>query len=191
MIEILKYVQNILNNNLGVITFLVGFLAIFLYVKQKKDYKRKAAHLILQEIRYAEKQIRKYKEFKRYRLSDKLLPTNSWNKNINLFVKNLKETDIDLINCFYAKSAYIDIMIRKISDYKTQPIKPVMLPPVSQQPSITAQQGVDLPSYIQIDPMKGTQDILRDISNNVECIYNTPVVEKLRKISEKKWYHIL
>jgi len=200
MIGILKYIQNIpnlLNNNVGVVTFLVGFFAIYLYLKQKKDHKRDAARLILQEIRYAEKQIRKYKEFGQYILSDRLLPTNSWNQNIHLFVKDLKETDIDLINNFYAKSTYIDIMIRKISDWKTQPLKSLRLPSSLDQPSITAQQNVDPQQNIGVqivrplDPMQNTQKILKDVSNNIEFIYNTPVVEKLRNISEKRWYHLV
>src|SRR3989339_1955347 len=172
MVEIFKYIQSFLNINIGVITFSVGFFAIYLYAKQKKDYKREAAYLILQEIRYAEKQIRKYKEFNQYKLWDRLLPTNSWNKNINLFVKDLKETDIDLISDFYAKSAYVDIMIRKISDWKTQPLKPIPIQTSLQQPSITAQQDVNsqVPNnqfLLPLDPMQKTQDILKEVSSNI------------------------
>jgi len=196
MVEIFKYIQSFLNINIGVITFSVGFFAIYLYAKQKKDYKREAAYLILQEIRYAEKQIRKYKEFNQYKLWDRLLPTNSWNKNINLFVKDLKETDIDLISDFYAKSAYVDIMIRKISDWKTQPLKPIPIQTSLQQPSITAQQDVNsqVPNnqfLLPLDPMQKTQDILKEVSSNIENIYNTPVVERLRRISEKEWYSLI
>lgn len=196
MIDALTFIANLLNNNIGVVTFLVGSIAIYLYIRQKKDHEIEAAHLILQEIRYAEKQMRKYKEFVQYKLSDRLLPTNSWNENINLFVKDLKETDIDLINDFYAKSTYIDIMIRKISDWKTQPLGSIPISSSLQQPSITAQQGVDPRTaniqYLQpIDPMQSTQGILKDVSDNIEFIYNTPVVEKLRKISEKRWYHLI
>ncbi len=190
MITILDF----LNKNIGVVTLFVGFFAIYIYVKQKKDYKRGAASLILQEIRYAEQQIRKYKEFGQYKLPDRLLPTNSWNGSVNLFVKDLKETDIDLINSFYAKAAYIDIMIRKISDWKTQPKTPMPpLSPLAQpQPSITVQpQGsVASAGFFIFDPMQETQTILREVSTNVEFIYNTPTVEKLRKISEKRWYQI-
>ncbi|MFA6185523.1 MAG: hypothetical protein WC720_05265 [Candidatus Shapirobacteria bacterium] len=191
MINTLTFIANLLNKNIGVVTFLVGSIAIYLYIRQKKDHEREAAHLILQEIRYAEKQMRKYKEFRQYKLSDRLLPTNNWNENINLFVKDLKETDIDLINDFYAKSTYIDIMIRKISDWKTQPLKSISISSPLQQPSITAQQGVDPQIFQPIDPMQSTQVILNEVSDNIEFIYNTPVVEKLRKISEKRKYHLI
>jgi hypothetical protein len=35
-----------LNDNLGAVTFVVGFLAIYLYLKQRRDRKRDAARLI-------------------------------------------------------------------------------------------------------------------------------------------------
>jgi len=189
-----------LNSNflLALTTLVVGGFAIYLYLKQKKDKKRDAARLILQEIRYAEQQIRKYREFKQYQLSDRLLPTNSWNDNIHLFINDLKETEIDLISNFYAKASYIDIMIRKISDWKTQPkIPTTIMPsfPTQFQPSATAQPVPSAPEKKEIfyffDPMEETQKILYEVSMNVEFIFNTPVVEKLRKIASKKWYDLV
>jgi len=195
MLAVISSIPFFLNNNIGLVTLVVGGFAIYLYLKSKKDHKRDAAKLILKEIRYAEQQIRKYKEFMRYSLSDRLLPTNSWNDNIHLFVKDLKETDIDLINGFYAKATYIDIMIRKISDWKTQPKE--IMPfteslPTQQEPSITAQLNPNIKAikFISFDPMAETQIILKKVSMNIEFIYNTPTVEKLRKISEKNWYHL-
>lgn len=67
-----------LNDNIGSITLIVGLLAIYLYFKQKADRKRDTAKLILQEIRYAEQQIRNSGRGNRgYSLSSRLLPTNS------------------------------------------------------------------------------------------------------------------
>lgn len=88
-----------LNSNLlvSIVTFVVGGFAIGIYIKQKIDQEKDAAKLILQEIRYAEQQIRIFRVLGSYPLADKLLPTNSWHKNINLFVGKLKETEIDLI----------------------------------------------------------------------------------------------
>lgn len=109
---------NFLNSNffIALVTFCVGSFAIYLYVKQKRDYKRDAAKLILQEIRYAEQKIRKYREVRKYKLYDRLLPTNSWNDNIHLFIKDLKEVqNLDLISDFYAKASYIDTIIATIS----------------------------------------------------------------------------
>ncbi len=38
-------VLKFLNDNLGVVTFVVGFLAIYLYLKQRRDRKRDAAQI--------------------------------------------------------------------------------------------------------------------------------------------------
>jgi hypothetical protein len=67
-----------LNDNIGLITLIVGLSAIYLYLKQKADSKRDIAKLILQEIRYAEQQIRNSgRGVRGYSLSSRLLPTNS------------------------------------------------------------------------------------------------------------------
>jgi len=183
----------------GVITLLVGVVAFLVYFKQKNDYKRDAAKLILQEIRYAEQKIRKYREIKSYKLYDRLLPTNSWHKNIHLFIKDLKETEIDLISDFYAKASYIDDVIKTISRQKTNPpfvVSSSLISSVSEgQKGEVYLPQKEIPKIPQekieiiIPPM--AQKILDDVSMSVEFIYNTPVVEKLRKIAKKKWYHIL
>ena len=122
MIDILRHIQKFLNDNLGAITFLVGFIAIYLYIKQRIDKRRDAARLILQEIRYAEQQIRNSGRGARgYSLTSKLLPTNSWNDNIHLFIKDLKETQIDMISEFYSNATYIDYLITERSRQKIHP----------------------------------------------------------------------
>jgi len=193
-----------LNSNffLALTTLVVGGFAIYLYLKQKEDRKRDAAKLILQEIRYAEQKIRKYREVKSYKLYDKLLPTNSWNDNIHLFIKELKETEIDLISDFYAKASYIDTLINIISQQKNNPPIIVTSPTSSFQQSITpATPGVQpvenfqilappQPVEVSLLPLPISQKILEDVSMNVEFIYNTPVVEKLREIANRKWYQL-
>ena len=195
MVEILQYIWSFLNDNIGTVTFAVGFVAIYLYVKQRRDRKRAAASLILQEIRYAEQLMRNYTANKQYKLSDQLLPTNSWNDNVHLFLNNLEESEIDLISRFYSKAVYIDCLITKISDYKNKPLVPIILPPSSSQESSTvaptdaptSQTVVGMPT----DPMKPTQDILRDMSRDIEFVYNTPASEKLKTIAIKKWYCLI
>jgi hypothetical protein len=198
-------ILKIFNENLGVVTFVVGFTAIYLYIKQRKDRKRDAASLILQEIRYAEQQIRNAKVTTppTYFLASKLLPTNSWNDNIHLFIKDLKETEIDTISAFYAKATYIDSLIVERSKQKINPVLPQSIPSNPQQSdSITAQpflpggvvpQQVTQQQVIQMVQVADlreliTNQILAEVSSSVEFLYNTPAVEKLRKISERKWY---
>ncbi|MBU0648938.1 hypothetical protein KJ969_02450 [Patescibacteria group bacterium] len=135
LVSILNFF-NVLNQNIGVITLAVGGFAIYLYLKQRRDYKRDAAALILQEIRYAEQQVANARSSSQgeeeYPLSVKLLPTNSWYKNIHLFVNDFKQPQIDAISRFYADVEYIDLIIKTISDYKTSIV----------EESIFDQQGV-------------------------------------------------
>ena len=103
----------------ALITLAVGGSAIFLYIEQKIDHKVKAARLILQEIRYAEQQIRNSgRGIRAYPLSSKLLPTNSWNDNIHLFTTDLKETEIDMISQFYSNARFIDSLITERANQK-------------------------------------------------------------------------
>lgn len=203
--EILHFLKSF-NEYVGLITLLVGSVAIWTYNKQKKDTKRKAAKLILQEIRYAEQIIRnaRIQAKGNYSLADKLLPTNSWHTNIHLFVKELKESQIDLISRFYSQAQYLDVVIRSISDKKCQkeisPIEILNVPQVIPNQSFQLQQGSqqlnpqDQPFQPQqLHPLEIPVEslanrILYDVTNKIEFIYNTPAVEKLIKISEKKWY---
>ena len=200
MIKIILLFLKSFTDYQGAITLFAGLLglsAIYSYFNQKADYKRNAAKLILQEIRYAEQKIRKYREVtpNQYQLYDKLLPTNSWNDNIHLFIKELKETpNIDLISDFYAKATYVD----KLIDIISVQINKTTSIPVSIPQNILNQKGEDYKPYIPPIPTKVliglpqmsqvSQDLLYDVSMKLEFIYNTTVVEKLRKISEKKWY---
>lgn len=189
-----------LNDNIGVVTFAVGFFAIYLYIKQKVDRRRDAASLILQEIRYAEQQIRNTEHGTRgYSLVSKLLPTNSWNDNIHLFIKDLKETQIDMISKFYSEATYIDFLITERSRQKlNQTFDKVSVPGAVSSQTITvggAPQELIQQQIMQLVPVpnpneKTTVEILTDISKRIEYLYNTSAVEKLKKISERKWYHL-
>lgn len=216
---------------IALITLFVGSLAISLYIKQKKDYKRDVAKLILQEIRYAEQQIRSSQVFSpnadNYPLSSKLLPTNSWYKNIHLFMGDFKQSQIDAISRFYAQVEYIDLVIEKISNYKTSIIEQSVsdlsgkvirrediLPDrihlqgivnllASQRslPKDEAGQSDDYlqtagsvknsrtlpPTTINILRQLKANSILKEVSSKVDFIYNTPIGDKFRNITEKRW----
>jgi len=186
-----------LNDNIGSITLIVGLLAIYLYIKQKADRKRGTAKLILQEIRYAEQQIRNSGRGGRgYSLSSRLLPTNSWDDNIHLFIKDLKEIEIDMISEFYSQAAYIDSLIAERSKQKlnqkfsVQPVNPVgqsdaPTENIPQQP--TPQQIAQIVQVPNLNELI-TINLLTEFSSKIEFLYNTPAAEKLRQISERKWY---
>lgn len=148
--------------------------------------------LILQEIRYAEQQIRYFKDAGEYKLAIKILPTNNRHSNIHLFIQDLKETEIDLISKFYSKSEYVDKIVENISNLKNKQLIPVNhTKTVSQdQIQITQQQAQTQYQTQSQNFQMFSQILLGQVTNSIEFIYNTPVVEKLRHISKKKVFRI-
>lgn len=180
---------------IALVTLLVGTIAIFLYIKQRRDNKSDSAFLILQEIRYAEQVFRASTQAgtMNFPIYEKLLPTNNWNRNIHLFLNELEETELDLISRFYSKASYIDLLVNKISDYKNQQIIPVPMPqeqqriiinqtPIQNQTNIPAMQTMP----VMFDPMQNTHDLLRIVCNEMVDIYNTPTGEKLKRLARRK-----
>ena len=190
MTEIIISISKLLNDNPGFVTLIVGSFAIYLYLKQKTNHKRDAAKLILQEVRYAEQKIRNARNHNTdYYLADKLLPTNSWHNNIHLFIKNLKESEIDLISGFYSHAAYLDVVISKISDQKNDIKIPVFEKgKIKNEQKLKKQREEKEEKIIAFQSL--SQSILSNVSKQIEFIYNTPAINKLRNISEKKWYQL-
>ena len=168
------------SNYNGLITLIVGLLAIYLYLKQRKDHKREAALLVLQEIRYAEQRVRNYRTYGSYSFNEKLLPTNSWHKNINLFVKDLKETELDLISKFFSSAAYLDEVIEDLAEHYNKLVIAPDVPVLSDTQTKIASG----------DLSESSKNLIGKISETIEYIYNTPAIDKLRFISEKKWYDL-
>lgn len=167
LIEQFPVIKEILDSQffVALITLFVGSVAYLIYLKQKNDFRKDAANLILQEIRYAEQKIREVREKNdnKFHLADKLLPTNNWNKNIHLFISELEENQIDIISKFYSRVTFIDHLIRGIADNRAFP-QPLQANQVSQSGN--------------------AEGILREVSKQIEFIYNTPAVDLLRKISK-------
>jgi hypothetical protein len=177
---------------IAVVTFVVGFSAIYLYKKQQSDNKRDAAKLIIQEIRYAEQQVRNVRMLSisepNYYMGYTLLPTNSWHKNINLFVNDLSENQIDLISNFYSQAAYLDELIKIISNEKNKiwnGIENIVL----ANGNVLVKNHVVLPNGFNVPDNQiyhlQTNQALADVTNRIEFIYNSPAVDKLRAITEK------
>jgi len=96
-------------------TIIVGSIAIFLYLKQKNDFKRDAANIILMEIRDAENKINIIKSGKMVTVEEILLPTNNWVKYNYLFISDLDRDELDLINNFYNQCVLIDKSLSQLS----------------------------------------------------------------------------
>lgn len=177
--------MNFFNSNffIALITLSAGLIAYYIYKKQKREYKSDAAMLIVQEIRFAEGQIKKAKERDHvYPLSIRNLPTNSWHKNINLFINDLKETELDTISRFYSSAEYLDSVIQKISNKKTDQVLAKSIEEGANRATQISQQQ----SEIQVEVKFTAEIILRQVSSEFEFIYNTPAVDKLRFIAEGK-----
>jgi len=200
-------------------TFVVGSFAIGIYITQKREYKRSMAQLIGQEIRYAEQQIINSRIIAqdKYYLAHQLLPTNHWYTNINLFMRDFEESKIDRVSRFYSQVEYLDRLIKKISDFKTDIMKETviinekiisqenmilvtelhkiknLLASKSQieQDKIIQNDKQTKPQHVKIVSGLMAESILKEVSNKIEFIYNTPIGEQFRDLARKKWYQIL
>lgn len=156
----------------AIVTLTVGSFAFWIYWKQKNDYKSDIAKLILQEIRYAEQQLRKSKEKNfDFSLAIKLLPSISWHNNIHLFISDLRETEIDMITTFYSKVQFLDSLIQQIAIQKAGAVIP-------KKPSNMSASNDPALEFELLAPK-----MLTEVSGEIEFIYSTPIIDKLRKIA--------
>ena len=182
MINFFKWCVSHLDNHEWVVTILVGLVAIYLYFKARNDNRRDAAKLILQEIRYADQKVRNYRTYSSYNFTEKILPTNSWNKNINLFIRELTESELDLISKFFSSATYLDEVIKSISESSNKSWIQVDTPRVIGDET---QVAMGTGGLSEKEPAK---KLIEAISKDIESIYNTPAADKLRSISEKNRY---
>jgi hypothetical protein len=94
----------------GMITFIVGLFAIWLYIKKKEDSKKDAANILLLEIQNAERIFGQISESVRSgNLPNKfLMPTDSWDQYKYLFVRDFDRDEWDIITEFYNSSKLYD-----------------------------------------------------------------------------------
>jgi len=83
-----------------VIILIVWFVAIRIYQKQKKDEKRKAARIILMEIRKIESNIKQFKENNKW-YHNSIIGNSNWRDLSHHFVDALDRDGLDYINNFY------------------------------------------------------------------------------------------
>ncbi len=184
--EILKIILSPL------ITLIVGGLAYLIYRLQRSDYKRDIARAILQEIRWAENIINDYKEHQTYKFTKKIISTNSWAKNMHLFVGDLTIDEIDRISDLYSTGEYLDCIINKVSD-TTFNKNTEQFFKFLEGPGLIFQQikpdgdNKDLAVSRQVQPIPITPPwkfLLDEISLRYEAIYHSTVVDGLKKIAK-------
>lgn len=178
--NLLSGIATFLNDNLGLITFLVGLVAVYLYFQARVDRKSDAAKLILQEIRYADQKVRNYRTYSSYNFTEKILPTNSWNTNIDLFIRELTESELDLISKFFSSAGYLDEVIKAIAASRNKPFIQTEIP-ITNDAAVAIGTG----GLSEDDPAK---KLIEAISKDIEYVYNTPAADRLRKISKRKLF---
>lgn len=183
---------------IALVTLLVGGVAIFIYVKQRRDSKRDAAKLVLQEIRRAEDVIADYKEHGQYKFTKKIIATNSWAKNIHYFVGDLVIDELDKVSNLYSMGKYLDSIISKISDVKfetnvkvyeesiqriTKAISGETTAATQQVAGVSGQPGQQIMMPVTVQVPVPWKQLLDEITFKYEPIYYSTVGDKLRKIA--------
>ena len=100
--------------------FLVGSIAIFLYLKQKSDIRVQAARVLLIEIRTAEERINQLKEkLQSGTIEDlpSIFPTKSWKVYSHLFVSDFDQDELKLLGSFYDYGDLIEDFARRNNDF--------------------------------------------------------------------------
>jgi len=99
------------------VTLIVGFIAFWLYQKQKRDSKKDAANILLLEIQNAKRQLavatKQLKdagtdETKMLAEDTFLMPNESWSKYKYLFVRDFDRDEWDSLSSFYSRCAIFD-----------------------------------------------------------------------------------
>jgi translation initiation factor IF-2 len=105
--------SNILNS---LVTFLVGFVALYVYQKGRTDKKKDAARTIVLELKNARQHLQTAKEsiIKDGLIKEDLIVLNSsqWEKHKYLFARDLKTDELAEINLFYEKCALYDEIVK-------------------------------------------------------------------------------
>lgn len=108
-----------IHNLNSVITFIVGLVALVVYLLQKRDTKIKAARVILSEIRNAERSIVDVSGLLARNANDfpSILPTNSWKKYSYLFATELSQDELEAINHFYGICEKLEDLVKRDNSY--------------------------------------------------------------------------
>lgn len=113
MTEFFRELYIFLNTNLfqTLITLVVGSVAIYIYRRQKNDFKKDTANSILLEIQNAERAITKVREKIALNTLDidvSVLQYNSWSQYKYLFSRVFDRDEWDMIENFYNKASLLD-----------------------------------------------------------------------------------
>jgi hypothetical protein len=104
----------------GLSTLIAGSVAWLVYHNQKKDEKRKAALVLLVEIRNAEERITQIRDQIANSSSadfPSVLSNRSWNRYSHLFVNDFDQDELKLINSFYDYAELIEDLGKRNNNF--------------------------------------------------------------------------
>jgi hypothetical protein len=109
-----------------VVTLVVGFVALLIYQKQKRDHKKDAANILIIEIEGAERQLQTLKEGgapKTLKEGQYLMPSSSWSKYRHLFARDFTSREWDILTNFYNRCQEFDDAVRYNSTFFRQDVE--------------------------------------------------------------------
>lgn len=127
----LEVISGFFNSNFlqTFVTLLVGFVALYVYTRQRKDTKRAAANSIFLEVQYIEHCIPKVKEAVRrgtlQSLDFNILREDSWSKYSHLFSNDFDKEEWEIITDFYANARLLDEAIVQTNKSFEEDIKQI------------------------------------------------------------------
>lgn len=179
------------------LTILSAVIAYKIYFDQKADNKKNSARIIIQEIRRAEAIISDYKRTGGYQFDRKIIATNSWTKNIHLFVGNFDNDELDKISDLYSTGEYLDSLIKEISQIKLNDaierekkrLEVSLQYETQHAPQLDGSTypmaQISQPIVINVTAIAPVwNSILDTISRMLEPIYYSEIVKKFKKIAK-------
>jgi len=160
-------IKLIFNSNFTVAV--MGLSVIFVYFWQRKNTRKDAAKIIVQEIRRAEDIIMRYKEQGNFQFTKKIIANNSWGDNIHFFVNDLNQDELDKISNLYSTGEFFDYCIQRIFNYQFDENANR-----SKEATLTS-------------PIKDFWTVLlTSLVINYDFVYHTEIVTKLKRIARIK-----
>ncbi|MEQ6357899.1 hypothetical protein ABNX05_25205 [Lysinibacillus sp. M3] len=187
-----------------IVILIVGLFAFVNYIWGKKDEQRKAANIIVMEIRDIEKQIERIKSADKYFNSNPVITTNSWDKYKYLFSKILDDDEYTLIGDVYKNATLIEEFRKHASDQITASImeKAILIPKISSE--ISLKHSGDKNAYteefnrvfecftqeVTLYESYMIRDHIRFLSNNYTNATTTSAGLKLKTIANKRLFFV-
>jgi hypothetical protein len=161
----------------ALVTFIVGLVALEVYQKQKRDFKKTAARILLIEIENAERQlqvINQNGEPKNLAENLYLMPSASWEKYRHLFAQDFTPREWDTITNFYNRCLQFDEAVKYDSVSFKQDIEAFR---TSINAILAAKAGKmieDLSQDATENELAATGESYRKFRDELSALYMTP-----------------